>query len=538
MTQSPQDSLKITVLETSDIHGNIMPIQYANHNPIESGLAKLATLIREERRKQDYVLLVDNGDLIQGTPLAYHHARLNREEPNPMISCLNELGYDAAVVGNHEFNYGMELLSKAVAESSFPWLCANIVREADKEPFLGQPYILRRFGGVKVAVLGLTTPYIPNWEKAEHIAGLVFEDAVQSAKRWVKELREREGADIVIVSYHGGFECHLETGEPTEPLTGENQGFALCREVEGIDLLLTGHQHRVIPGARVCGVPVLQPGSAGGWLGKAVLSVERDREGRWHIAAVETELLSPEGAAPDAQILELADPHERLTQVWLDQPIGRLVGDMRVLDPMEVRLREHPLIEFINRVQMEISGAPISNTALFDNISPGFPELITMRDIVSNYIYPNTLQVIRVSGKDIEAALEQTAGYFETYDGHGEIRVSAAFSDPKPQHYNYDMWEGIEYKLDISKPVGQRVSGLRYQGAPLDPEGEYEVVMNNYRAAGGGNYAMFRGKPIVKDIPTDMAELLASYIMERGTIESTLDRNWEVIWTGHAEDRL
>ncbi|SDB99170.1 2',3'-cyclic-nucleotide 2'-phosphodiesterase / 3'-nucleotidase [Paenibacillus sp. UNCCL117] len=532
MTHSHQSEITITVLETTDIHGNIMPIQYANHKPTETGLAKLATLIRAERRKAEHMLLIDNGDLIQGTPLAYHHARLNGDQPNPMIACLNELDYDAAVVGNHEFNYGMGLLRKAAAESNFPWLCANITKETDGQPFLGKPYIIKTFGEVKVAVLGLTTPYIPNWEKAEHIAGLRFEDAVQTAGRWVSELRQREGADIVIVSYHGGFERHLETGEATEPQTGENQGYALCLEVDGIDLLLTGHQHRTIAGTKVCGVPVLQPGSAGGWIGKAVLRVKRDTEGRWRIADVESELLSPQGAPADSRILELAEPHERLTQVWLDQPIGRLVGEMRVLDPMDVRLREHPLIEFINRVQMDISGAPISNTALFDNISPGFPEHITMRDIVSNYIYPNTLQVIQVRGRDIEAALEQTAGYFETYHGQGDIRVSAAFSDPKPQHYNYDMWEGIEYTLDISKPVGQRVTKLRFQDAPLDPDGLYEVVMNNYRAAGGGNYAMFQRKPVVKDIPTDMAELLAGYIMERGTIEATLNRNWEVVWDG------
>ncbi|UUZ80957.1 5'-nucleotidase C-terminal domain-containing protein [Paenibacillus sp. P26] len=204
-------------------------------------------------------------------------------------------------------------------------------------------------------------------------------------------------------------------------------------------------------------------------------------------------------------------------------------------DPMQVRLKEHPLIEFINRVQMELSGAHISNTALFDNVSPGFPENITMRDIVSNYIYPNTLQVIRVSGQDIIDALERSAAYFEEYHGEGPIRVSPEFSDPKPQHYNYDMWEGIEYKINISRPVGQRIVELNYEGKPLNPAGEYDVVMNNYRAAGGGNYTMFQGRPVVKDIPTDMAEPLASYIMDKGTIETVLNRNWEVVWDSKRE---
>ncbi len=522
--------LTVTILETSDLHGALLPIQYANNSATETGFAKIASIIRKERQKGGPLLLIDNGDLIQGTPLAYHHAKLNGGEPNPMIQCLNELGYDAAVIGNHEFNYGMELLRKAVGESSFPWLSANIVDEATGEPVFGKPYLVKTLEqGLKIGVLGLTTPYIPHWEKPEHIAGLRFEDAVETAKRWVKHLREREGVDVVIVSYHGGFERHLESGEPTEPLTGENQGYALCREVEGIDVLLTGHQHRSISGTSINGVTVVQPGSAGAWLGKVTLTLGLEA-GSWRVLEAASELVSPQGEAPDAAVLAIVEPHERLAQVWLDQPIGRLLGDMRVTDPMQVRLKEHPLIEFINRVQMELSGAPISNTALFDNISPGFPEHITMRDIVSNYIYPNTLQVIRVSGQDIRAALERSASYFAHYDGNGPVQVSAEFSDPKPQHYNYDMWEGIEYRINISRPVGQRIVELSYNGKPIDPEAEYDVVMNNYRAAGGGNYLMFQGKPVVKDIPTDMAELLAGYIMERGTIEASLNRNWEVIW--------
>lgn len=520
----------LTILETSDIHGNMLPIQYANNQPTESGFAKIAALIREEQRKGDAVLLIDNGDLIQGTPLAYYHAKLNKECPSPMIQGLNELGYDAGVIGNHEFNYGIELLHKVVSESHFPWLSANIVNTATGDPYFGKPYIIKTYGvDCKVAVLGLTTQYIPHWEKADHIAGLRFDDAVETARRWVSYLRESEGADVVIVSYHGGFERHLDTGEAAEPLTGENQGYALCCEVDGIDVLLTGHQHRMLAGTEIGSVLIVQPGSAGVCLGKVGLTLSK-ADGRYRITAKTSELLSPAGIEPDAAIVSLMQPHEQQTQLWLDQPIGRLLGDMRITDAMQVRLQEHPLIEFINKVQMDLSGAPISNTALFDNVSPGFPEQITMRDIVSNYIYPNTLQVIRVTGQDIKDALERSASYFSRYDGNGPIEVSPEFSDPKPQHYNYDMWEGIEYRINISRPVGERVVQLSHKGHPVDPETEYDVVMNNYRAGGGGNYLMFQGKPVVKDIPTDMAELLAGYIMERGMIEASLNRNWEVIW--------
>ncbi|WP_249861503.1 bifunctional metallophosphatase/5'-nucleotidase [Paenibacillus konkukensis] len=524
-----EQSCHVIILETSDLHGTMLPIQYANNEPTSMGLAKIASLIGKERRRNEHVVYIDNGDLIQGTPLAYHHAKLNGEAPNPMIGCLNLIGCDAAVIGNHEFNYGLELLQKAAKESNFPWLSANIVDAASGEPFFGKPYrIIELTNGVKIAVLGLTTQYIPNWEKPEHIAGLRFENVLETAREWVGRIRREEQPDVMIVSYHGGFERDMATGEPTEPLTGENLGYALCREVEGIDVLLTGHQHRTIADCRINGVTVIQPGSQGTYLGKVELRLEK-REGRWTIADATSELLPPGEEEAVKAILELVEPHEKLTQQWLDQPIGKLLGDMRVTDPMGVRLKEHPLIEFINKVQMELSGAPISNTALFDNISPGFPPDITMRDIVSNYIYPNTLQVIRISGQDIKDALERSASYFARYDGE-EIKVNPAFSEPKPQHYNYDMWEGIEYKLNISRPEGERVVLLNYGGKPLDMNAEYDVVMNNYRAAGGGNYTMFQGKPVVRDIPTDMAELLATYIMEKGTIEASLNANWEVVW--------
>nr|WP_279615913.1 bifunctional UDP-sugar hydrolase/5'-nucleotidase [Paenibacillus pectinilyticus] len=519
----------ITILETSDLHGNMLPIHYANNQPNQVGLTKIATLIAEERAKEAHVIVIDNGDLIQGTPLAYHHARLDNEPMNPMVLGLNYLNYDGAVLGNHEFNYGMDVLQKAVRESNFPWMCANIVSAETGEPFFGKPYLIKEFPeGIRVAILGLTTPYIPNWEDPKHIAGLRFEDPIATARTWVQRLKEQEQADVVVVAYHGGFERDIETGEPTEPLTGENQGYQLCMEVEGIDVLLTGHQHRSIAGASINGVTIVQPGTAGVTLGKVDIVLEYVEE-KWRIATKQSSLISVANIMADEVLIEQISPYEAKTQLWLDQPIGQLTGDMLVKDPMQIRLGDNALIEFINKVQMELSGAHISNTALFDNVSPGFPSDITMRDIVSNYIYPNTLKVIRISGQDIIDALEQSAEYFEITD-QGEVGVSKSFMEPKPAHYNYDMWEGITYTLNISRPVGKRVVQLEYNGEPIRLHDSFDVVMNNYRAAGGGNYAMFQDKPVIKDIPTDVAELLAGYIMERGTIEASVNKNWKVIW--------
>lgn len=527
MSQPINQQITVTLLETSDIHGNILPINYANNEAAGLGLAKVATLIRRERQNNPNLILIDNGDLIQGTPLAYCHARIDNDPVDPLVNALNHLAYDAGVFGNHEFNYGQDVLQKAVGEARFPWMSANIVKSGTTEPYYGTPYIIREFAGLRIGILGLTTQYIPNWENPLHIEGIEFRDAVVTAAEWVPFLREQELADVVVVAYHGGFERDLDTGEPTEHLTGENQGYQLCYEVAGIDVLLTGHQHRSLAGKQVNGVVIAQPTHQGRELAKVTINLAWQND-KWTVLDKQSELLSSEQAEPDAAILEMVQPYEAKTQVWLDQPIGHIQGDMLVRDAMEVRTKDNPLIEFFNRVQMEYAKVDISNTALFDNNSPGLTSNVTMRDIVANYIYPNTLRVLRISGQDIKDALEQTARYFAEYTG-GPIAVNPEFTTPKPQHYNYDMWEGIEYKINISRPMGERIVMLNYRGKPIEMDKHYDVVMNNYRAGGGGNYFMFQGKEVVRDVPTDVSELIANYIMERGTIDAVCNQNWEVI---------
>lgn len=518
---------ELVILETSDIHGNVYPQNYSTNKETNVGLAKIAVLIDQEKKYTAHTLLIDNGDLIQGTPLTYHFAKFLSANKNPMIRILNHLQYDAAVIGNHEFNYGMNLLTKAVAESKFPWLSANIIDEATNRPAFGPPYFVKEFpNGLRVAVLGVTTHYIPNWEHPNHIKGLAFVDTFETLRKAVEYMKDNEDYDLLVVSYHGGFERDLTTGEPTESLTGENQGYQICHEIEGIDVLLTGHQHRTITSS-LNGVTIVQPGFNGQALGKVTLQFER-QNGQWQLVSKSPALVEvTENTPAEKEVLVLAKDFEQQTQAWLDQPIGSIIGDMTITNAFDVRTTDHPLIEFINHVQMDAAGVDISNTALFHNESPGFSERVTMRDIVSNYIYPNTLKVLRISGQDIKDALEKSATYF-TLDKEKGITINPAFVEPKPQHYNYDMWEGIEYELNISKPIGARVTKLTRNGKPLNLSAHYDVVMNNYRAGGGGDYEMFKDKPVIKEIQTDMTELLADYFLKRKTVEASCNHNWKV----------
>ncbi|KAF4324601.1 hypothetical protein G195_002032 [Phytophthora kernoviae 00238/432] len=408
---------------TSDLHGAIRPIHYNTNAYRPAGLALLASLIRRE-----------------------HH------EVHPFINVLNELGYDAAVMGNHEFNYGQNLLRKAVEDSHFPWL------------------------------------------------------------------------------YHGGFESDLETGEPAERLTGENQAYAICRDIEGIDVLLTGHQHRQLT-ADIHGVTVIQPGFSGNGMAHVSVQLEQLANGKWQIAGKQARLLlldENSDVQPDAAVMKLTDELEAKAQAWLDQPIGEVAGDLSIANPAALRLAAHPFIAFVHQVQMEATGAQISNTALLSEEARGFGSLITVRDVLSNFIYPNTLTVLELRGQDIRDALEQTARYFEV-EASGEVIVNPAYMQPKPQHYNYDMWAGIEYELDISKPVGSRVVKLEREGIPVAMDATYSVVMNSYRAAGGGDYAMYPGKKVLHEGATDMAALVEDYIRRHQPLTVEQANNWQVV---------
>ncbi len=308
------DLCELVILETSDIHGNIFPVNYGNNMETNSGLGKIASIIKKEREQYPLSLLIDNGDVIQGTPLTYHYARFMNHAENPIISILNYLQYDAAVIGNHEFNYGLDLLQHSIRQSSFPWMSANILDEHTKESLFGKPYFIKEFdNGLRVAVLGVTTHYIPNWENPSNITGIQFDDALETTKKWVKHLQAKERYDLLVVSYHGGFERDIETGEPTESLTSENQGYQIAVEIEGIDVLLTGHQHRAIA-TELNGVTIVQPSFNGHSLGKVHVNFEQ-QDGKWVLSSKKTQLIEvDETVQVDKNVLVLAQELEDKTQ--------------------------------------------------------------------------------------------------------------------------------------------------------------------------------------------------------------------------------
>lgn len=516
--------MKLTILATSDLHGYIEPTNFGSRGQNQPfGAAKAATVIEAVRNQASGpIVVIENGDFIQGSPLSYYIAKQQAGSPELLTNVANAIGYDVGILGNHEFNYGRDYLEQATAAYHYPILCANII-DSNGSPAFGKAYTILEKDGLKIAILGLTTSYIPNWEHPSHIEGLQFLDVAATAKKYVPKLREL--ADIVIVSYHGGFERDLTSGEPTEALTKENQGYQLLEEVTGIDALVTGHQHRVLADT-INGVPIIQPGFRGEYVGQIVLELAADN-GTYSITSATPSLLATKDAIPDKTVSEQIAPIASKVENWLDAPLGKVSGDMRITDPDKARLCEHPYVEFIQQVQMEASGAAISGTALFNNEGTGFGDTITMRDVVTNYIYPNTLAVLKVTGADLRAALERSASFFQM-EADGSIGINPTFISPKPQYYNYDMYEGINYTIHVQQPIGERVFPLLYKGKQVQPDDVLEIVINQYRAVGGGDYPMFDASKIVREIQIDMTELIADYLKRHPIVTAMVNNNFQV----------
>src|SRR6266853_2569726 len=255
----------VVILSTTDMHGRVFPIDYYTNKYDNVGIAKVATLVKEARKNDPDLLLVDSGDTIQGTPLEYFHNKRNNAPPDPMMLAMNALHYDSMTVGNHEYNFGLKVLEKARSEAKFPWLSANTYNKGTVETHY-QPYIVKEVDGVRVGILGLTTPGIPNWENVPNYAGLEFKEAVSEAKKWVAVLRDKEKVDLVVITMHMGIEEDLRTGilNPSQ-VPNENAAIAIARQVPGVDVILMGHTHRDVPSLVVKGPErcIPNPGDVG-----------------------------------------------------------------------------------------------------------------------------------------------------------------------------------------------------------------------------------------------------------------------------------
>ena len=498
----------IQILMTSDVHACITPYSYATGKEEKIGLAKAAHLIN--RLRDGNTIVIDNGDMLEGSPLSYYHFHKNRDRNNPFSNLMNMAGYDFYNLGNHDFNFGEEVLFDHMDTLKMPCITANVLYQGKP---LSKPYRILNIDGKKIALFGVMTHFVPNWEKEENIRDLEFLDAFECAKNAVSQIREKENADYIVGVYHGGLEKDPLTGEETEVQTSENQGYRICSEIEGIDVLLCGHQHHPMEG-KLKDTVFIQPAHEG----RQIALVEIDDNG------IVAKLLDTDDVA-DEDILSFIKEEEEECQKWLDQPLGETAIDLNIVDKNDARLHKSQVITFLNRVCEDCSGADISGNALFLH-ARGFRKQITMRDLVSTYVFPNTLVVKKVTGKILKEYLEKCAEFWDVENG--KIIVEKHHDFPTPLHFNYDMLDGVEYTIRVSNPAGQRITRLTRNGKDIKEDDEFTLCINNYRASGGGGFTMLKEAETVKEIQRNVVEIIADYITKAKVIDFEPVHNIEI----------
>ncbi len=483
---------KLTIYFTSDTHGYLYPTNFADNAPRPMGLLGMRF------PKDGNTLVIDGGDTLQGSPLTYYcHTQ---GVPQPAARAMNERGYDYVTLGNHDFNYGQETLLAHLSELTARCLCANVADARGRLPVEG--YAVRTLAnGLRVGLVGVTTSWINLWERPENLTGLTIGDPFAAAKAAVEALKGK--TDVLVGLYHGGCEKDLDTGRRLSD-TDENIACRLCEELP-FDLLLTGHQHIAMANHTYHGTHIVQPPANA----TAYVRVLMDEEKHFT-----SELLSPPAEAalrPWEQ--GLLDDLNR----WLDRPIGRLSRAVRPEARLAMALHGSPVADFINQAQLAASGAQLSCTALGNEVR-GFGRVMTVRDVTASYTYSNTLVVLEVTGGVLRQALEQCATYF-AMDEAGKVAIAEPFLRPKEAHYNYDYFSGIEYAFDLRRPAGSRVTTLTRDGRPVEDGETLTLAMNNYRATGAGGFDFYTRCKRVKEIQTEVSELILDYLREWETVE-------------------
>jgi 2',3'-cyclic-nucleotide 2'-phosphodiesterase/3'-nucleotidase len=539
----------VVILSTTDMHGRIFPIDYYTNKYDNVGIAKVATLIKDARKTNPDLLLIDSGDTIQGTPLEYIHNRRNNKPPDPMMLTMSALKYDAMAVGNHEYNFGLKVLEKARSEASFPWLSANTynTRVKGDPSSYHKPYIIKEVQGVRIGILGLTTPGIPNWENAPNYEGLEFRETVAEARKWVSLLRNEGKADVVVIAMHMGIEEDLRTGtrSPSQ-VPNENAALAISRQVPGVDVILMGHTHRDVPTLMVNndviktymdipnqktsgyfneGVLLTQANRWASHLARVDLYLEKSSiDNRWHVLAKSSRTIPvTEKTEVDVEIAKLGQPYHDETQAWLGKTIGESAKE---LTAPQCRFQDSAIIDLIHRVQMEAGKADVSMAACFNpeaRISQG---AVTVREIASLYEYENTLVTLELTGQQIKDALEHSARYFKEYQPG---KKPSELVDTRIPGYNFDMAEGVTYDLDLTKPLGERIQNLKFKGQPLSPTQKLRVVTNNYRVNGGGGFTMYKDAPVVYRSSEEVRELIIDWVERNKRIPTEPSNNWRIV---------
>ena len=503
-------AVTLTILHTSDLHGHVHPHDALADADRGEGLARVATAVAAVRAEGGAVLLLDSGDTIEGAPeqaLAFS-GRVGGGG-DPIVGAMNRVGYDAMAIGNHEFDFGLERLEASRREARFPWLSANTLRPDGAPAFA--PYVVKEIAGVRVGILGLVTPHVANWESPALLGGLRFGDSVEAARKWVPVLRGTERCDLVVVLAHEGFERDPRTGRE-RPDSGENQAYAVATEVDGIDLVLSGHAHVVVAPTRLGKTWVSQPGRFGNTLTRFDVTLERAGE-RWTVAGISGRNLPMRRVAPEPGIVEAVARVEAETMAALAEELAVLETPVSFHG---ARREDNAALDWLQAVQLRETGAALSFASLLPAALPDWQAgPLTLRQIWAFYPYENGLVTVEATGRQVRAALERAAG---------------CLGRPEEFGRNCDALEGAAYVVDPSRSEGHRVVSFTRNGRDVAADDVFRVAINSYRASGGGGYPMWKGAKRVGETG-NLRDLLAADARAKKRLRLAADGNWKVAST-------
>jgi 2',3'-cyclic-nucleotide 2'-phosphodiesterase/3'-nucleotidase len=556
-----------SILGTTDLHTHVFNwdyytnAEYKDTKGDEVGLAKISTLVEQQReaKGRDRTLLIDAGDIIQGTSLGFYYAKVDpitgtdgKPGPvHPMAAAMNHMRYDAAALGNHEFNYGIPLLRTFQQQCHFPLLGANALDAKTLKPAF-PPYAIKHIPvpgrpAIKVGIIGLTNPGIAIWDKDNVSGKMVFPGLVEQAAKYVPKLRSM-GCDVVFLTDHSGLDGTTSYGDALPYV--ENASNLVAEQVPGIDAILVGHTHVEVATYKVTNkktgkdVVLSEPYCWGKRLSVFDFELEFTR-GRWEVTSVTSDVLNANAVDEDPGIVALLKADHDAVVTYVNQPLGTCTEEMSAVESC---WKDTAIIDFINYVQTQTVKAGLTGTdadlpvvsvaAPFSRTADIPAGNVTIRDIAGLYIYDNTLYGKKLTGAQLRDYLEFAAAYYNQVPSGTTVDTATLTNSTSGGatrwDYTYDIATGLTYEIDVAKAVGSRIANLQYNGAAIDDTQVFVVAVNNYRASGGSGYPHISDAEIVYNGGQGIQQLLIDYLVSAGTIDPTVFSmdNWKLTQDG------
>ncbi len=549
-----QKEIHLKILQTSDVHGNYFPYDFIEERPVKGSLSRVAAYLNKERDTyRDRLILLDNGDLLQGQPSAYYYNFVDTTSVHVAARMLNFMRYQAATMGNHDIETGPLVYNRIVRQSDFPWMAANAIDDRNKgQESYFKPYFICEVEGLRVAVLGIITPAIPTWLPKNLWPDMHFEDAKTCVEHWVPILKNQEKADVIIGLFHLGM-----NGTMAANGLNEGDGYGLAHEVPGLDVVLLGHDHRLanrkIANVKGDSVLIVNPGANASFLSDVELTVTVENGKVVNKKAV-GKLIDMAGYEPDSVFMEKFKPDYEAVKAFVSEKIGTLT---QTLYSRDAYFGPSAFVDLIHRIQLDLTGADVSFAAPLSYDTKVNQGAVFVSDMFKLYKYENFLYTMTLSGQEIKDFLESSYNIWINRMNKPEDHLlllqkndeTGSFRFVNPS-FNFDSAAGISYTVDVTKPAGQRISISKQMknGNQFDLKQQYKVAVNSYRGNGGGDH-LTKGagipyqdlsKRIIHSTPVDLRYYMMEWIKKQKTIQPVIISDWKFIpeaWTKPAGER-